>query len=157
MDVFEAELDEIVTDGPQLISEALQLENFIFSTKPYDLTFIDDSQLSDWALRFCTIRSFDDKGNTKEASWLQELNTFIVDTRKKEKIIADKNVLKLNMITKKKGETVLNRPNILRKFCSIDAVLRLKELDDFKNENMFSPKLTKAFFDECSGENMKFD
>ena len=66
MDVFEAELDEIVTDGPQLISEALQLENFIFSTKPYDLTFIDDSQLSDWALRFCTIRSFDDKGNTKE-------------------------------------------------------------------------------------------
>jgi len=60
MDVFEAKLDEIVNDGPQLINEALQLENFIFSTQPCTETDVD-SQLSDWALRFCTIRSVDDK------------------------------------------------------------------------------------------------
>jgi hypothetical protein len=72
-------------------------------------------------------------------------------------VVANKNVLKINMIKKTKGESVLNRPNILRKFCSIDAVLKLRELEEFKNENLFSEKLTQAFTDECSGENMKFD
>jgi len=61
MNVFEEKLDKIVTDGPQLISEALQLENFIFSTKSY-FEIDDDSQLSDWGLRFCSLRSLDDKG-----------------------------------------------------------------------------------------------
>jgi len=60
-------------------------------------------------------------------------------------------VLKLNNFTKKKGETVLNRPNILRKFSSIDAVLKLRELEEFKNENLFTQKLNQAFADECSG------
>ena len=57
-------------------------------------------------------------------------------------IVANKIVLKINMIKKTKGESVLNRPNILRKFCSIDAVLRLKELEEFKYEKIFSEKLT---------------
>ena len=57
-------------------------------------------------------------------------------------IVANKNVLKINMIKTTKGESVLNRPNILRKFCSIDAVLRLKELEEFKYEKIFSEKLT---------------
>ena len=73
---------------------------------------------------------------------MQELNAFIVETRKQEMIVANKNVLKINMIKKTKGESVLNRPNILRKFCSIDAVLRLKELEEFKYEKIFSEKLT---------------
>ena len=73
---------------------------------------------------------------------MQELNAFIVETRKQEMIVANKNVLKINMIKTTKGESVLNRPNILRKFCSIDAVLRLKELEEFKYEKIFSEKLT---------------
>lgn len=102
MDVFEAKLDEIVVDGPQLIGEALQLENFIFSTKPCPNSS-DEDKLSDWSLRFCRLRTIIDTGNTKEASWLQELNAFITETRKKEMILANKNVLKINMIKKTKG------------------------------------------------------
>jgi hypothetical protein len=43
------------------------------------------------------------------------------------------------MIKPTKNGDVLNRPNILRKFSTIDALLRLKELDYFnKDEKLFS-------------------
>jgi hypothetical protein len=35
MDAFELEVSQIVIDGAQLISEAIQLENMIFSSKPF--------------------------------------------------------------------------------------------------------------------------
>jgi len=51
-----------------LISEAIQLENMIFSSKPFNPlshTFkIDPSEYSDWALRFCEMKdaTFDEDG-----------------------------------------------------------------------------------------------
>jgi len=49
------------------------------------------------------------------------------------------NISKLNLIKKSKKETLLNKPNFLKKFGCFDGIMRLKELDMFlNNHKLFS-------------------
>lgn len=64
-------------------------------------------------------------------------------------------ISKLNLIKKSKGETLLNKPNFLKKFGCFDGIMRLKELDDFLNDSkLFSKEFKDA---EKEGRKQKGD
>jgi len=58
---------------------------------------------------------------------------------------------KLHLIKKSKKETLLNKPNFLKKFGSFDGIMRLKELDMFMND----PKLFSKKFKDSEREERK--
>jgi len=56
------------------------------------------------------------------------MNAFIVETRRSQMEEAAMSISRLNLIKKSKGQTLLNRPNFLKKFGCFDSIMRLKEL-----------------------------
>ena len=93
-----------------MISEAIQLENLIFSSKPVlekDENGINprEAEYSDWALRFCDINASDDencklKKGEERKTFFDELNAFIIATRKSQMEEAAMSISRLNLIKK---------------------------------------------------------
>lgn len=89
--------------------------------------------------------SCDETGNPKKGkTFFEELNAFIIETRRSQMEEAAMSISRLNLIKKSKGETLLNRPNFLKKFGCFDSIMRLKELDLFrKDPKLFSKEFKK--------------
>ena len=92
-----------------MISEAIQLENMIFSSKPAQKEengiLSNEAESSDWALRFCEMDASDDencklKKGEERKTFFDELNAFIIETRKSQMEEAAMSISRLNLIKK---------------------------------------------------------